>query len=100
MTEHLSDAALLARPTEEIGRLRSRSLLLPGIGLLAAAVGFAIGGDAFWPSYLIAYVFWIGITLGSLGVLMVHHLSGGAWGMVSRRVWEASAKTLPLMALL
>ena len=53
MTEHLSDAALLARPTEEIGRLRSRSLLLPGIGLLAAAVGFAIGGDAFWPSYLL-----------------------------------------------
>ena len=100
MTEHLSDAALLARPTEEIGRLRSRSLLLPGIGLLAAAAGLAIGGDGFLPSYLIAYVFWIGITLGSLGVMMVHHLSGGAWGMVSRRVWEASAKTLPLMVLL
>ena len=35
------------------------------------------------------YIFWIGITLGSLGVLMVQHLSGGAWGLVSRRVLEA-----------
>jgi hypothetical protein len=100
MTEHLSDAALMVKPTEQIGRLRSRSLLLPGIGLAAAVAGFAIAGDDFWPSYLIAYIFWLGITLGSLAVLMVHHLSGGAWGMVGRRVWEASTRTLPLMALL
>ncbi len=100
MTEHLSDAALMAKPTEEIGRLRSRSLLLPGLGLLATVAGFAMTGDAFWPSYLIAFLFWIGITVGSLGVMMVHHLSGGAWGMVGRRVWEASAKTWPLMAVL
>ena len=46
------------------------------------------------------YLFWMGITLGSLGVLMVHHLSGGAWGMAGRRVWEAATKNLPLMAVL
>ena len=37
-------------------------------------------------------MFWIGLTLGSLAVLMVQHLSGGAWGMVGRRVWEAATK--------
>ncbi|ODS52193.1 MAG: hypothetical protein ABS36_18545 [Acidobacteria bacterium SCN 69-37] len=31
---------------------------------------------------------------------MVHHLSGGAWGMAGRRIWEAGTRTLPLMALL
>jgi len=68
--------------------------------LAASAAGYMAAGDAFWQSYLIAYVFWIGITLGSLGILMVQHLTGGAWTMASRRLLEASSRTLPLMALL
>jgi hypothetical protein len=31
---------------------------------------------------------------------MVQHLSGGAWGIVSRRVFEAAVRTLPVMAVL
>jgi hypothetical protein len=42
----------------------------------------------------------VGITLGSLAVLMIQYLSGGAWGLVARRVFEASTRTLPLMAVL
>jgi hypothetical protein len=57
-------------------------------------------GDAFWQSYLIGYIFWLGITLGSLGIVMIQHLSGGAWTMISRRLLEASTRTLPLMAVL
>ena len=51
-------------------------------------------------SYLIAYLFWFGIALGCLPLLMLHHLVGGAWGFVIRRVLEAGTRTLPLMALL
>ena len=45
-------------------------------------------------------MFWLGVALGSLALLMVQHLSGGAWGVVIRRVLEAASRTLPLMALL
>ena len=100
MNGHLDDAALMARPTTEIAALRSRSITLGGIGLVGALIGFFVANDVFWQSYLIAYIFWIGLTLGSLAVLMVQHLSGGAWGLVSRRVLEASTRTLPLMAVL
>ena len=31
---------------------------------------------------------------------MVHHLSGGAWGLVIRRLLESGTRTLPLMFLL
>ena len=99
-TDHFDEAALLARPTDEIGRIGSRSLVFGGVGLALTALGFFVSRDTFLQSYLIAYIFWIGITIGSLGVLMVHHLSGGAWGMVGRRVWEAATKNIPLMALL
>ena len=99
-TDHFDEAALMVRPTEQIGQLGSRSLLIGGVGALLALVGFFVSGETFMTSYLIAYIFWISLTLGSLGVLMVHHLSGGAWGMAGRRIWEAGTRTLPLMALL
>ncbi len=51
-------------------------------------------------SYLVAYLFWLGIALGCLPLLMLHHLVGGAWGFVVRRILEAGTRTLPLMLLL
>ena len=47
-----------------------------------------------------AYTFWLGVALGSLALLMVQHLSGGAWGVVLRRPLEAAVRTLPFMAVL
>ncbi len=69
-----------------------------GLGLLA--LGYSSSHQHFFRSYLIAFVFWTGVALGSLAWLMVHHLSGGAWGVVTRRVFEASSRTVPFMALL
>jgi hypothetical protein len=98
---HLDDAQLMAaRPSEAIARYSSRSLVVGAAGVVLALVGVFTNPDTWLQSYLVGYLFWMGITLGSLGVLMVHHLSGGAWGMAGRRVWEAATKNLPLMAVL
>jgi hypothetical protein len=51
-------------------------------------------------SYLVGYLFWIGIALGSLALLMLQHLTGGEWGLLIRRILEAASRTLPLMAVL
>jgi hypothetical protein len=98
----LNEAALLAeRPTADLARLRSRALLLGAVGLAGAAAGYFVETRSlFFQSYLIAYIFWIGVTLGSLALLMVQYLSGGAWGLFARRVFEASTRTLPLMLVL
>jgi hypothetical protein len=100
MDGHREADLLAAPPAEAIARLRSRSLAVGGIGLVLSALGFVLRGDIFWQSYLIAYYFWIGLTIGSMAVLMVQYLSGGAWGLVGRRVFEAATRTLPLMAVL
>src|ERR1700730_661070 len=60
--------------------------------------GLRNGGD-FFRSYLVAFLFWIGITLGSMALLMVQHLTGGNWSLVIRRILEAGSRTLPLMAI-
>jgi len=54
----------------------------------------------FYQAYLVAYTFWMGLVLGSMALLMVQHLSGGAWGVVIRRPLEAAVRTMPIMALL
>jgi hypothetical protein len=80
---------------------RRRPAMLVGlVGLVVCLVGFAIDREQFFRSYLVGYLFWLGVAVGSLSLMMVHHMSGGAWGMVIRRILEASSRTLPLLALL
>lgn len=102
MSGELNAAELLReRPTADLGRMSNRGLLFGAVGIAATALGFfMVDRSQFLQSYLIAYLFWIGISLGSLALLMVQYLSGGAWGLVARRVFEAGTRTLPLMALL
>ncbi|HKQ99182.1 MAG TPA: hypothetical protein VJT09_00835 [Pyrinomonadaceae bacterium] len=89
----------------ETARYQQRALIVGAVAMLILIVGAyipAIGGsiDQFFRSYLVGYVFWTGVTLGCLGLLMLQHLTGGAWGLVIRRVLEAGTRTLPLMLLL
>ena len=56
--------------------------------------------DQFFRSWLIGFLFCLGLTLGSLALLMLQHLSGGQWGLVGRRVFEAASRNLPFVALL
>ena len=87
-------------PPADIEARRSRALVVGLAGLAVCGVGFAIDRDQFFRAWLIAYMLWLGVALGSMALMMIHHLSGGAWGMVVRRVWEASSRTLPLLSVL
>ena len=78
-----------------------RGCLIAGVaGLVLCLIGAFISTRQFFEAYLFAYVFWLGIALGCLGIVMLHNLSGGAWGSVIRRFLESGMMTLPLMALL
>ncbi len=72
------------------------------LGAIACA-GMAIGGyfnpEQFFRAYLAAYLFVLGLSLGSMAVLMIYHTTGGAWGFLIRRFLEAGVRTLPLVAL-
>jgi hypothetical protein len=91
------DTAYSAPP--EVGRVQQLALVVGVVALLLLGVGFFLHHEQAFRSYLLGYVFWIGITLGCLAILMLQHMTGGAWGVVSRRALEAGTRTLPLMAL-
>jgi len=94
------NATMPYSPPADIDVRRSRALVIGAGALLLCAVGFFLNRDQFFRAWLIGYMLWLGVALGSMGLMMIHHLSGGAWGMVVRRVWEASSRTLPLLTVL
>jgi hypothetical protein len=81
-------------------RLQLPALAVGGGGLVLSGIGWMIDPQQFFRSYLIAFLFWSGIALGSLAVLMLQHVTGGTWGAVIRRVLEAATRTLQVVLLL
>jgi len=84
----------------EIDTLQRIAAIIGAIGLVASVVGAMSDPGQFYRSYLVAFLWVLGPTLGCLALLMVHHLSGGAWGLGIRRLLEAAARTVPLVAIL
>lgn len=87
-------------PPADLERLQSRAWALGGLGVAASVVGYLTSPSHFFQSYLVAWLFWVGIGLGCSAIMMLHHLSRGAWGIVIRRVLEAASLTVPAMLLL
>ena len=83
-----------------LARLQRWGLVAGFWGLLAGAAGAFLNLDQFFRSWLIGFLFCLGLTMGPLALLMLQHMSGGQWGLVARRVCEAASRNVPLVALL
>lgn len=72
-----------------------------GVALLLAVFALAfLFPAAFFRAYLVAFVFWLGLALGCLAILMLHHMSGGRWGAVMLRILEAGSRTMAALTVL
>ncbi|MGI8811435.1 MAG: hypothetical protein ACR2IH_02770 [Pyrinomonadaceae bacterium] len=84
----------------DVNRLRTLSLGIGGVALIAWAVGLYFTPEQALRSWLLGFIFWAGIGIGSIGILLLQYLTGGAWGLVMRRIAEAASRTLPMVGLL
>src|ERR1700730_15782752 len=90
-------------PPPVVKKISQRSLVVGVIFSVIAVVGifvFPNGRDQFYRAYLLGFMAWLGVALGSMAILMIRHLTGGGWGMVIRRILGAAMRTLPLLAIL
>ena len=83
-----------------VSRFQQRALIAGAVISVLFAIGFFVNRDQFFYSYVFAFSFWAGISIGALALLMLQHLTGGGWGLVIRRVLEAATRTLPLVLIL
>jgi len=84
---------------ENVNRLQTRALGAGAIALVLAVFGARTSPGAFYQSYLMSFLLVLGITLGSLGLVMLQHLTAGHWGIIIRRPLESATRTLPLIAI-
>jgi hypothetical protein len=85
---------------EVVRKISQRSLVV-GIVFAVIALLFALKQpDEFYRAYLLGFMCWLGVALGSMAILMIRHLTGGGWGTVIRRILGAAMRTLPLLFVL
>ena len=94
----LTNTADVAIP--ELAGYQRRLLIAGAAGMIVSLAGLFMEPTQFLQSYLMAYMLWLGVTLGCLALGMVHQLSGGGWGVVIRRPIGAATRVLPVMTML
>lgn len=94
----MTKSDLMAPPVAQT--MQQRSLIIGAIAAIASVAGAYVAPDSFYSAYLTGFMFWLGLSLGCMAILMLYHLVGGAWGTVIRRILEAGMMTLPLMFVL
>jgi hypothetical protein len=97
-TATMNRSDLMAPPVAHT--IQTQSLFIGLVGAVASIVGAFLAPDSFYSAYLIGYMFWLGLALGCMAILMLYHLVGGAWGTVIRRILESGMMTLPMMFVL
>jgi hypothetical protein len=98
MQTHTPDLTVIDAPGIE--GLQRRGLIVGVAGAVIGGIGVVMQPNQFAPSWLIGFMFCLGLSLGCFALLMLQHMSGGQWGLVSRRIFEAGSRLLPLCAAL
>ena len=63
-------------------------------GALALAAASAGGWDRFYPSYLVAFVYFVSLALGALFFVLIQHATRSGWSVAVRRLAEGVAPNL------
>ncbi|MBI5380820.1 MAG: hypothetical protein HZA31_02855 [Opitutae bacterium] len=98
-TASVSTAPVGAFPVAP-GATKALMLGLAGIGLTALGLFLPGNTASVALSWLIGLVFWIGVALGMLLLVMIHHLFDANWSVLLRRQYEHWLSSLPWLALL
>ncbi|MFL6443743.1 MAG: hypothetical protein ACJ713_08025 [Candidatus Sulfotelmatobacter sp.] len=83
-----------------VKKIYQRSLIVGIVFAIASIILAITNPDQFYRGYLLGFLCWLGVSLGSMAIVMIRHLTGGGWGMVIRRILGAAMRTLPLLAIL
>src|ERR1700733_8994612 len=97
-TIKMSKTDLMAPPVAQ--SIQTQALFVGLVGSVASIAGAFLSPESFYSAYLSGYMFWLGLSLGCMAILMLYHMVGGGWGTVIRRILEAGMMTVPLMFVL
>jgi hypothetical protein len=85
---------------ESVDRWQNGALVAGALGVAGTIFGALKSPDHFYQSYIISFMLVLGLTMGSMGLLMLQHLTGGQWGILIRRPLEAATRTIWLVLVM
>ena len=88
------------RPQPKLGDYGRGATMVGIVCLAVMCIGLITNAPQFFRAYLAGYLLWLGVSLGCMAIVMLHHMTGGNWGMLIRRIGEAAMSRFPIMALL
>ena len=80
-------------------RLNLGTLCALVIGVAGCAVGAALDVTGFFRAWLCTFLFWLGVPLAGISLVMVHDLTGGEWMATARPLLNSAIATMPLATL-
>jgi hypothetical protein len=80
-------------------RLNLAALCALVLGVVGCAVGAVIDVTGFFRAWLCTFLFWLGVPLAGVTLVLVHDLSGGGWMATARPVLNAAIATMPIASL-
>src|ERR1700684_881569 len=83
-----------------VKKISQRSLVVGVFFAVIAIVLAFIRPDEFYRAYLLGFMCWLCVALGSMAIVMIPHPTRGGWGGVIRRLLGAAMRTVPLLAVL
>lgn len=88
-----------AENPSKIDRMMRVALVIGLVATAFAVAGLFLSGPApFFQAYLFSFLFWLGISLGCLAILLLHFTVSSRWGVTIRRITEAGASSIWLLA--
>src|SRR5258708_36520940 len=78
-----------------VASMRTRALIAGVVGVIPSVYFFLTAREMFLRSWLVAFMFWRGMPIGPLALLMLQYVTGGNWGPPARGFWEAAPQCLP-----
>jgi hypothetical protein len=115
--EHRAPTSVIVRPAGlpedlaapwNITKLRNTWGIAAGVLIAISVIGFILAANsadkiaktAFMRAYLVGFMWCLGGSLGCLALLMIQHVTGGKWGLVMRRLFEAGSRIIWFAAIL
>src|SRR5438094_8977580 len=86
-------------PPPVVRTIGRRSLIIGGVATVIAIIGAVFQPTVFFRGYLLSFMAWRGVCLGSMVIRMLRHLTRGGGGVIIRRTLRAAMRTVPLLAL-
>jgi hypothetical protein len=76
------------------------ALIVLAMGIAGCVLGGVwVGGPGFFRAWLCTYLFWLGVPLGAVTLVLAHDLTGGGWMASARPALDAAIATMPLASL-